>query len=650
MVWLEKYFNFYTIIIIFFSTSIIYNFYNPLWTPPDEERHFRYCEHLMQKRQLPVYTSDPEQHSLSMGYQPPLYYLLGSFLCEKESSPLYETLTINDGPGYRIVIPSNKKNVFSFSGKNRSAYLIRLLSLVFCTAALYMLYLLGRKIEPAEPFFAVAVTMFVATIPQFQQIAVAVSNQSLMIFLTMALFFCLISYLENPKFLKWKIAVGLLLGLCLLTRTATILYIPIIISALIWVWFRDRQSQIRSAATIYGIAFLISGWWYLRNLILFKDPLFSKALIVQQPWIGQKVPLTINYLKTALSTTFTSFFGDLGSLQIGLPVLHLAAYSILIFLGLLGFFLWLAKDRKTLNTSQCQIIGLLLLAFTGGMVQYTSMNLSFFGVFMGRYLFIILAPISLIVFSGLRYLVPASQRNIFWVGFSALFLMFSLYFCYGVLRPAYANPLLNETAGQTSFCCETSPINKTTTISQRFISPTHNLCSIRVMFALKSFQQTGTVVFTLREEDRPDQLLHKTTYPLNKISDFQRLVFVFPPLENSIGKAYIFSLSSTEDTGISLWYSHEDLYPHGSVIKNGIVSNGDLYFNTYCFTGKTPKTVWQGKKAAVINQGDYIQIRELQLFLDENKTLQKNMVTSQKLDLYKTAQRIRTSKKPHPED
>jgi hypothetical protein len=318
-------------------------------------------------------------------------------------------------------------------------------------------------------------------------------------------------------------------------------------------------------------------------------------------------------------------------------------------MGLLGFCLWLCRDGKTLNESQGQIIGLLLLTFTGGMLQYASMNLNFFGVFLGRYLFIIMAPIVVIVFSGLRHLVPAPQRNIFWVGLSALLLMCNLYFCYGVLRPAYAAPMLSETAGLASFCCKTPPINRTTTISQRFVSTANNLCAVRVMFASKSFQQNDTIVFTLWEKDNADQILHKTTYPLNKISDFERLIFIFPPLKNSAGKTYTFSLNTTEDEGISLWYSHEDQYPHGSLLKNGIVSNGDLYFNAYCFTGKIPKTVWQGKETAVIKQ-DYIQIRELQFYLDLNSALQENIVTHQKLGLVRNARIIRKSEKSHSGD
>jgi hypothetical protein len=81
---LEKIFNIYTVIIIFIATGLLYNYYNPLWCSPDEERHFGYCEFIAQNGKLPAYTTDTSQYSLNMGFHPPLYYLVMSLLCSKD--------------------------------------------------------------------------------------------------------------------------------------------------------------------------------------------------------------------------------------------------------------------------------------------------------------------------------------------------------------------------------------------------------------------------------------------------------------------------------------------------------------------------------------------------------------------------------------
>lgn len=644
MVWIEKYFNFYTVIIIFIATALLYNHYNPLWCSPDEERHFGYCEFIAQKGKLPVYTTDTTQYSLNMGFHPPLYYLAMSLLCAKNGPPLKEIVRVSDEPGYRKIIHPESETRFPFSGKARSAYAIRLLSIALCAAGLLLLYRLALKLMPGERIFATAAVAFVATIPQFQQLSTSISNQNLMIVLSTALVHGLICYLEKPNSRTRQASCGVLLGLCLLTRTASILYIPVVFLVLAWTWFRDKRSTVYDAVVMYGPAFIISGWWYIRNLVFFKDPLLSKAFITHQPWIGQKVPLTLDYFAKGLAITFTSFFGDLGSLQISLPVFHLTVYGALLFLGLMGFCFWLFSDRRETSSFQRQAVGLLLAVLAVGFAQYTSMTFKYFGIFLGRYLFIILAPIVLIVFLGLRRLVPAPLRTAFFVCLSTFLIVLNVFFCYQILRPAYADTLLVETAGVSSFCCKTPPINRNTSIGQHFVSTDDNLCAIRVMFTYTFPQRDGEVSFSIWEEGHSDKILYQLTYPLKKITDSQRLVFVFPPIKNSAGKTYTFSFSSRVDNGVSLWYDKEDQYVQGSRVQNGNPLSGDLYFSAYCFTGETPETIWQGIAPAVINQKNYITIGELQFYLDLTPEIQKQTVTHEKLGIITSAIKSRKAK------
>jgi hypothetical protein len=245
----------------------------------------------------------------------------------------------------------------------------------------------------------------------------------------------------------------------------------------------------------------------------------------------------------------------------------------------------------------------------------------------------------MIIFSGLRFLVPSSQRRIFWVGLSTLLVALNLFFCYEVLRPAYADTQLVETAGLSSFCCKTAPVTRNKAIGQNFVSTDDNLCAIRVMFTWKSLPLDGEISFSLWEKGHHEKVLHRQTYPLNKISDSQRLVFIFPPIKKSAGRTYTFSFSSPADDGISLWYEQKDLYPRGSQVQNGADTNGDLYFSAYCFTGETPQTFWQGIAPAVVNQDNYITIGEMQFYLDLDEDFRKSTLTHQKLRLITEAVR-----------
>jgi hypothetical protein len=83
--------------------------------------------------------------------------------------------------------------------------------------------------------------------------------------------------------------------------------------------------------------------------------------------------------------------------------------------------------------------------------------------------------------------------------------------------------------------------------------------------------------------------------------------------------------------GTSLWYASHDNYHDGQLEVNRESLEGDLYFQAYCFTGERPETDLQGKKATVIDQGEYVSVRELQLYNEMSEDSQKKTETYTKL-------------------
>jgi len=54
-------------------------------------------------------------------------------------------------------------------------------------------------------------------------------------------------------------------------------------------------------------------------------------------------------------------------------------------------------------------------------------------------------------------------------------------------------------------------------------------------------------------------------------------------------------------------------------------------FTTYHFTGDRPSTAWQGKQETVINQGWYINIRELQHYGELSEDFKVKTTTHKKM-------------------
>lgn len=631
------------VLAIFFFLGLCFNYYIPLWSPPDEERHFIYCEYLAQNHKLPEYSLNASGNFVHMAFHPPLYYLLGALFFVHDRGLLEEEITINDGPGFNNITHPRGEWGAAYSGKVRTAYLLRLFSLALSGITLYLIYLLCLTVYPGDNIFATATALFVATIPQFLQISASISNETLSTTLSTAYLLALLYYLRAPFKTKWLVLSGILLGLCLMARTFSIFYIPVTVCFLCWIYARHKKTLIKSLCTIFGMAISVSGWWYLRNWLKFDDPLFSKTVEKVDNWHLLQPLVNLKYIIFLIKKTFATFFGGFGSMQFTIPDYHFAFYGALLFIGGCGLLLLIKKNGTPF---QSQALVLLFFALGGCLSLYAYLNCKYLGYSLGRYLFVIIGPIVVFIYTGLRALIPPSKKNIVFSLIAVVLVVLNLNVIFRVLKPAYANPLLVEGVDQEMFCCPTPEIRNNTTIGQTFISPKNNLCAIRVMLSSTSKPLDGQLTFILKEAGNDNKVLYHIAYPLDEVEDCSRYFFIFPPLPHSMGKAYEFYFTASSmlaDKGIALWYDANSNYAKGNLVVNGKKWKGNLYFTTYHFIGDYPKTDWQGRRETVISQGLYITIREYQFYTERSKEFRIKTITHEKLQQLEKAAEIRFS-------
>jgi 4-amino-4-deoxy-L-arabinose transferase-like glycosyltransferase len=627
-----------SILLLFIIFGLLYSYYTPLWSPPDEERHFAYCEYIAQNHKLPHLIFEEEERNIAQAIHPPLFYLLASLLCKNDGKLIQETVLVNDGPGFNTITHPANESTFPFLAKAREAHLIRLFSLLLSTASVCFVYLLVLVIFPGETALAVAATLFVAMNPQFLHISASVSNEPFSTLLSTTYLLALLNYITRKVTLKHHLMVGLLLGFCLLSKLSLVFYLPLTVAILVYVHRGNTRTLLHSLVCTLGSAGLVAGWWYLRNWLVFKDPLLTKFLIDSQPWGLRSGSFSLDYALTTLSNTFLSFFGNFGAHQIPIGKIHLLIYAIITMLGVLGWFR-IGKIKKPTGF-QIQVFSIVFLSLCGCIIFFILMNMKYIGVSMGRYLFVVIAPITLVLFTGLRLLVPPRWRSLALIVLSFLLIITNLDILFRIVKPAYCKTSLVAGADQPEFSRPTVAINSSTTISQSFSSPRNNLSSIRVMFSNPNKLNSGEIIFSLKEAQDKDRVLRQISFPLEKISDNTRYLFVFPPIENSMDKKYLFSFSSPaqpDGEGVSLWYESRDCYPQGKMFVNGEPVAGDLYYTAFYFTGEYPQTDWQGTKETVINQGLYVGTRELQLYNERSKEFREKTVTHQKIIRFKKA-------------
>jgi len=633
MVKIQSYCSLSALLLLFLALGLSYSYYTPLWSPPDEERHFAYCEYIAQNHRLPEYTVNPKGYTVGLAH-PPLFYLLGSLFFRNDQGLLEEEISVNDGPGFNQITHPKKEAGFPYSGKARTAHLLRLFSLYLSAVTICTIYWIVLTFFPGETIFAFATALFVATIPQFIHIAASVSNENLSTTVSTVYLVSLIYYIKAPHRFARQIMSGILLGLSILSKSFLLFYLPVTACVIIWACRRNIKNLTTSFLAIFGLCSLVGGWWYLRNWLKYDDPFLSKTAVTLYPFFLRHDSLSFNYVKTIIARSFISFFGNFGALQFTIPSYHFIAYGVILLIGIFGLCQLLI--RKDLAPACMHARSVLFISMLGGVGFFAFLNFKYTGIFLGRYLFPVMASLAVLTFVGLRSLVPFRWRNPAFIFLSLVLIALNLNVLFKVLKPAYAETLLVEGVNQSTFCCPTPEINDNTTVGQTFISPKNNLSSIRVMFSCEAKQRKGEITFVLKEAGESGKILHQMGFPLKKIDDTSRLFFIFPPIQNSMGKEYMFIFGSPSllpGQGVSLWYASGDCYPEGRMLVNGKPAEGNLYFQAYHFMGKHPETDWQGRSEIVINQGGYITIRELQLYLERSKEFRVQTITHEKSEM-----------------
>lgn len=325
-------------------------------------------------------------------------------------------------------------------------------------------------------------------------------------------------------------------------------------------------------------------------------------------------------------------------MQIVIPRTHLILYGGIMGFGIAGLCRMFFKRKLT--SFQAQALALLIFALLGGLAIFASLNINYRGVYMGRYLFVVIAPIAILTCTGIYFLMAHRWRNVTMIMVSLVLILLNMDVLLRTLKPAYAAPSLKVGVDQPLFCCPTVEIDKSTTIAQSFISPQNNLSAIRVMFSNSIKPQSGELLFSLKEGINQDKILRQITYSLKHIKDNARYFFIFPPLKDSMNKEYSFCFSAPSQPagqGVSLWYESSNSYPQGTMMTNTVPGPGDIYFTAYHFSGNSPETGWQGRREIVIKQDLYIGLRELQLYNERSREFREQTLTHKKIVRFQKA-------------
>jgi 4-amino-4-deoxy-L-arabinose transferase-like glycosyltransferase len=119
----------------------------------------------------------------------------------------------------------------------------------------------------------VVVPLLLVVLPLFYSTVAPISNDSLGVPLFSALILLVLRYFNGPARIWDAVAVGIALGLGLLTKAYFLTALPAItaIFLIAFLWNRRNKRLVSHFVVIALVSFAIAGWWYLRNNALYGN-------------------------------------------------------------------------------------------------------------------------------------------------------------------------------------------------------------------------------------------------------------------------------------------------------------------------------------------------------------------------------------------
>lgn len=303
-------------------------------------------------------------------------------------------------------------------------YLLRLVSVLFATGTIVIAWFTVRSIFPAETEYALAVGAFIAFWPMHTHIDASIVVDSLAELFASAFFFVLVTiYLKGVSKFRLVLLLGLLL-LAVLTKPTTFFLFPTLAAALII--FLSCQLKWSSLVTS-GVLVLLVILTLVGSIILHENSgggrkllsIFSLNLAFPD-WSKTIAAESISYYLQSLNFGVLSFAGLFGWSNIHIPWAWVRFWAALLFLILLGSFVFIYQQLLTPNRHhqelscwQRKILTIFIFAITFSFIGVATpiiVTQSPSWSIHSRYYFPAVIPIALYLFFGFRQLFPFRFR------------------------------------------------------------------------------------------------------------------------------------------------------------------------------------------------------------------------------------------------
>lgn len=437
---------------LFIVRAFVYAYYVPPWQGPDEPQHYDYIHYLQTEKHLPVLgvatMCNKVRKSLNSFY-------FNQYTRQKNPYAGKKTLDTTERPVAKIAhfdpkpinkdapaISAQRNQIiqhpplyyvlgavitwpFKDSSLLNSIFILRLLSALFGLGVVVLTYLAFSLIFGERSYQSYGATAFVAINPMFAHVTSIINNDSLANFLFALFLYLFTKSVIDGLDVRRGAALGAVIGLGLLTKFFFVFTLPLMLMG--FLLFRSKMAISLTASLVsIGMPVVLSSFVYIRNVLLYGaiQPIYRFRTLDSTAYQNMSF---FGYLFT---TEFTkkfviSFWSNFGWIMPRYDMIYYKAASVIVFLALIGFAVYMVSLVIKKDFVKFKLLGLLSLAPASLVfaISYNSFKLAkasgvIEGV-QGRYLFSFIGVIGLVLYLGLKQLLPFKK------GYAALVIMIS---------------------------------------------------------------------------------------------------------------------------------------------------------------------------------------------------------------------------------
>ena len=455
---LRRHWAIIVILALFVALGAVYSIVNPLFESPDEVWHYEYVRWVVEGKGLPrpeeVGTAPWHQE----GSQPPLYYLLAAAITSPISTAnADEVIRYNphaivgqaDSFGNKNIMVHSSAEDWPWQGVALAAHVARFFTLLLGVVTVVATYGAALSVFPGRRAIAALAAALVAFNPQFLFLSAAVNNDMLVIAASAGGVWLAVHLLggkDQPPL--WQLILfGVLVGIAATSKLSGLALAGLAgLTFLILAW-RNRSvgSLIKWGLIVGGVALVVGGWWYLRNLYLYGDPLGLKAMFDILP--RRTEPPTIAELLARAQGVWRSAWAVFGWFNVTAEPWLYSVYTLLSLAGLLGVVilwpirLWMAKRRLQGNVmspaswSQIVVMVVWIAVIFLALLSWAQMRYP-----QGRLLFPAISATAVMLSLGLSHWLPQRFHKVLVTILVAALYILAAIIPFRWIAPSYAAP------------------------------------------------------------------------------------------------------------------------------------------------------------------------------------------------------------------